>query len=253
MLKKTVAFAALGAVLSFGLPVDAKAESVSVHGSTTVADSLMFPYRSKIEKNAGQTLDLVANGSGSGVRDLVAGKAQIAMISAPLDAVVAKLNQKKPGSVDGSVLMPHMVGAARVAFVTHPSNPVRFLTQKQIAGILAGRIKNWKEVGGKNAPILVAVEQKGGGSRSVTEKTLLQGGNIGGTMQEAKGGAAEVVPMVAKAPNAFGVTMDAAVDGSVSKLRSDKAIQQPLILVTMGEPAPNLARVIEAAQTAGFF
>lgn len=253
MLKKIVAFAALGAAMSLALPTDATAGAVTVHGSTTVDASLIQPYKSKIEKSSGQTLKIVANGSGSGVRDLIAGKAQIAMISAPLDAVVAKLNQKNPGSVDGSLLVPHMIGAARVAFVTHPSNPVKSLTNKQIAGILAGRIKNWKEVGGKNAPITVMVEQKGGGARSMVEKSLLYGGGVGGKMKEAKGGAAEVVPMVAKAPNAFGVTMDAAVDGSVGKLRTDKAIQQPLILVTMGEPAPNLARVIEAAQTAGFF
>ncbi|MDH3594691.1 MAG: substrate-binding domain-containing protein [Rhodospirillales bacterium] len=254
MLKKILAFAALGAALSLGLPTDATAGAVSIHGSTTVDTTLIQPYKSKIEKNSKQSLKVVANGSGSGLLDLIAGKAQIAMISAPLDAVIAKLNHKNPDAVpDGSVFVPHMVGAARVAFVVHKSNPVKSLTQKQLAGILAGRIKNWKEVGGKNAPIVVMAEQEGGGARSMVEKTLLYGGDIRATLKEADNGAADVPPMVAKDPNALGITMEAKSNSIVNKLRTDKAIQQPLILVTIGEPAPNLAKVIDAAQTAGFF
>lgn len=253
MFKKFIALAAIAFAASLGFADDAQAAKVTVHGSSTVANTLMLPNQAKIEKKSGQQLTIVANGSGNGVADLLAGKAQVAMISAPLDAVIAKLNQKNPGSVDGSLLIPHLVGATRVAFVTHPSNPVKNLTKKQITDILAGRIKNWSKVGGKNAPIVIMAEQKGGGVRSMVEKALLYGGDINGSVKVAQGGAAGVVPLVAKEAGALGITMDAAVEKGVKEITMDSAIQQPLILVTKGDPNKDVAKLIDAARSTGFY
>jgi len=37
----------------------------------------------------------------------------------------------------------------------------------------------------------------------------------------------------------------------VAELKTDKDAIQPLILVTMGDPEPDLAKIIDAAKTAG--
>ena len=253
MLKRLIAAIAALTVLASVQSGTAQAETISVHGSTTVSSTLLTPNKAKIEKKSGQRLNIVANGSGSGVKDLLSGKAQVAMISAPLDAVVAKLNQKDPGSVDGSVLVPHLVGGTTIAFVVHPSNPVKSLTMKQVTDILTGRIKNWKEVGGKNAPITVMAENKGGGARSLVEKKLLYGGDLVATVKETGGGAATVTKGVAANPNGFGVSMDAALDKTVAQVTTDKTIRQPLILVTIGDPDANVMSFINAARSTGFF
>jgi phosphate transport system substrate-binding protein len=82
----------------------AAAGQVTLHGSTTVNNAIMVPKKAEIEKASGQQLDIVGNGSGRGIVDLVEGKAQIAMISAPLEDEVKKLNEKTPGSVDAGRL-----------------------------------------------------------------------------------------------------------------------------------------------------
>src|SRR5438552_1133042 len=97
----------------------ASAGQISLHGSTTVNNAIITPKKAEIEKASGQTIEIVGNGSGRGIADLIAGKAQIAMISAPLEDEVKKLNEKTPGSVDVGKLKAHQIGVSRVAFAVH--------------------------------------------------------------------------------------------------------------------------------------
>ena len=74
----TVLGAALAATLSLGVALHAKAGEVTVHGSTTVASNIMLPHKSDIEKQSGQSLKVVANGSSRGIMDLAAESASMA-------------------------------------------------------------------------------------------------------------------------------------------------------------------------------
>ena len=76
------------------------AGQVSLHGSTTVMNTIIGPNKTEIERQSGQQLELVGNGSQRGIADLVAGRAQIAMISAPLAQEVRKVNEKTQGAID---------------------------------------------------------------------------------------------------------------------------------------------------------
>ena len=46
------------------------------------------------------------------------------------------------------------IGRDALVFIVNESNPVQSLTQQQLRDIYAGRITNWKEVGGADAPIV---------------------------------------------------------------------------------------------------
>ncbi len=250
MIGRTFLGLALAATLGLGMATDARAVEISVHGSTTVASNIMLPHKSDIEKQSGQSLKVVANGSSRGILDLAAGNASMAMISAPLDTTVKKVNKKKPGATDGLNLMAHRVGTTRVAFVVHPSNPVKNLSLAQIADILSGKINNWQALGGKAAPILVVMETKGGGVRSMVEKEVMGGNEISANARELPG-ATQVVGIVGQVPQAIGIAVEATVTGKVAVVSTDRAIEQPLILVTSGQPTAEMAKVIEAARKFG--
>ncbi len=250
MKRTTVLGAALAAALSLGMAQQAPAGEVSVHGSTTVASNIMLPYKSDIEKQSGQALKVVANGSSRGILDLAAGSASMAMISAPLETTLKKVNRKKPGATAGMNLFAHRVGTTRVAFVVHPSNPVKSLTLAQIADLMSGKIKNWKDLGGKDAPILVVMETKGGGVRSMVEKEVMGGGEITAAARELPG-AVQVVGIVGQVPQAIGIAVAQTVSHKVAMVTTDRSIEQPLILVTNGQPGSEMAKVIEAARKFG--
>ena len=243
-LRLATAFAALLALSSI-----AQASTIAIHGSTTVSGAVLTPHKADIEKASGETLDIVANGSGRGLADLFAGKADMAMISAPLAAEVAAANAKAAGSIDPSKLVVHQIGEAKVAFVVHPSNPVKSLSLAQITDILSGKITNWSQVGGADQPIVVVAAGPGDGVRSGVESNLLGGASIPVTVKVMPN-APQIAQVAAQLPTALGVTSAASVNGQVTVLTTDKTLGQPLSLVTLGAPSPDAAKVIEAATAA---
>jgi len=238
---------ALAALLALGSI--AQAGTIAIHGSTTVSNAVLVPQKAAIEQASGETLDIVANGSGRGLADLAAGKADMAMISAPLEAEVAAANAKTPGSLDPTKFVVHQIGEARVAFVVHPSNPVKELTLAQIIGILSGKITKWSEVGGADQPIVVVAASPGDGVRSVVESRLLGGASIPAKVREMPN-APQIGQVTAQLPTAFGVTSAASVQGGVTILKTDQTLGQPLILITAGPASAEAAKVIEAAKAA---
>jgi phosphate transport system substrate-binding protein len=226
------------------------AGQVSLHGSTTVMNTIIGPNKTEIERQSGQQIELVGNGSQRGIADLVAGRAQIAMISAPLAEEVRKVNEKTQGAIDTGHLKAHQIGGTTVAFAIHPSNTVRTLANRRLADIFAGWVKNWKELGGSDQEIIIVTAQPGDGLRAMVEANLLGGADLP-TGARAMTNATQVAKVVSQLPGGIGIVAPASLDGSVAELRGDDPIVQPLILVTMGEETSEVRRVIEAATVAG--
>ena len=53
----------------------------------------------------------------------------------------------------------HPVAWDALAVIVHPDNPIESFTTQQIRDIYLGKIKNWKQLGGKNAPIHLYVRK----------------------------------------------------------------------------------------------
>jgi len=245
-MRLTLAAAAMFAAFTSSL---ALAETVEIHGSTTVAANLLMPKKADIEKAAGIDLQIVGNGSGRGLADLLDGKVKVAMISAPLEDEVKSLKAKGT-AVDEAKLQAHKVGGAPAAFAVHPSNPVKSLSTAQITDILSGKIKNWNEVGGPDKPIVVVCETKGGGVRSMVEHEFLGGGDIAANKREVPN-APQGVKIVGQVDAALGIVSKISLSSEVAELKGGKDVVQPLILVTLGDPAPDVAKLIAAAKTVG--
>ncbi len=63
---------------------------------------------------------------------------------------------------------------AKEAFVffVHRENPINSLTSEQIRGIYAGKITNWKEVGGRDEEIVAFQRNEGSGSQSMLRRFM---------------------------------------------------------------------------------
>jgi phosphate transport system substrate-binding protein len=70
-----------------------------------------------------------------------------------------------------------------LSVIVHPSNPVSELTMAQLSGIFSGRITNWNEVGGNNAPIVALSRDTNSGTHVFFKEQVVQ---MRGTDQEDK-------------------------------------------------------------------
>ena len=72
------------------------------------------------------------------------------------------------------------VGTDALAVIVNPANSVSELSFDQLSGIFTGKIRNWKEVGGANAPILVLSRERNSGTHVYFLEHVLRRGNAKG-------------------------------------------------------------------------
>ena len=128
----------------FVLPLAAMAQDeISYSGSSTIGTGILEAGAVKaFEAKTGIKFKSVEQpGSGKGIKALLDGKVTLGGASRALHA-----DEKKE-------LLSHTIGYDAIAVFIHKNNPVKNLSKSQLKGIFTGRIKNWKEVGGKDALI----------------------------------------------------------------------------------------------------
>lgn len=230
------------------VPAIAWSDTVRLHGATTVLNVVVNPHRAAVQKATGHTLEIAGNATGKGLVDLSDGKADLAMVSEPLDIAVeaAAVAGKK---IDVKTLQLHEVRKDEIVFVVHSSNPVGNLTWDQLRDIHTGKISNWKQVGGKDAPIVVYSDAVTGGTRAMV-KQMVMGGNDYGPDVKSLTSVSRVAELVAKDANAVGGVGKGFVDQKAVKIVQTKKVERPLGFVTIGAPSASGKQVIDAFRVA---
>lgn len=192
-------FALILAALLLATPSMALADVVTVKGSDTMVILVQRWAEQFMKKNSNVKVQVTGGGSGTGIAALINGTTEIATASRPMkDAEVAKLRDRynSPGTETP-------VARDGVTFYVHAANGVDALTMDQLRGIFSGDITNWKEVGGKDASILLYSRENSSGTYVFVKDHLLKGDDFSPRAQSLPGTAA-VVNAVAKEPNGIG-------------------------------------------------
>lgn len=227
--------------------VPAVAQEIALHGSGTVGRGIVLPNEAQIEAASGVALNVVVNGSGNGLQDLAAGRADMAMISAPIAAEAAIVNSNNPGGLDIGAMQTFEIGSSEIYFIVHPDNPVQALDEDQMLGIMTGAITNWSDVGGPNTPIVLAVEVPGNGTRAVVQSVFMDDADFATdarTMRDLN----QVAAVVAQLANAVGYGNESSMASGTVRPVEGIVVAQPLALVTDGAPTPPMQAVIDAVR-----
>jgi phosphate transport system substrate-binding protein len=226
----------------------AGAQTFVIQGSTTFTHRVMEPYQGAIEAASGHKLTVVPNKSSLGLLALFDKRADFAMLSGPLANEVARLKPEHP-ELAFDRLRRFDIWSTRMAFAVNRKNPVRQLTSEKMRAILLGAITNWREVGGPDLAIRVVHVRDGGGVQASIEQELLDGKAISAPEAIAVQISSQVVKVVEQMPEGLGLSQLSIVKGgNVAELKLDTDVEQHLTLITLGDPTPEMQKVIEAAR-----
>ena len=112
----------------------------------------------------------------------------------------------------------------------NPENPVKELTLDQVKDIFTGKVKNWKAVGGADAPITVYSRENSSGTYEFFKEHVLKGSDFAASAQTQQG-TALIVQSVVKDKNAIGYG-GAAYGGGSKLLAIKKDENSPAITPT---------------------
>ena len=130
-----------------------------------------------------------------------------------------------------------------IAIIVNPENTVSELTLENIADIYTGKITNWKDLGGKDAEIVLIGREAGSGTRDGFESITGTEGKCEYRQELSSTG--DVITTVAGNPDAIGYASLASVKDTVKAVSVDGVVpsedtikdgsyvvQRPFILVT---------------------
>jgi phosphate transport system substrate-binding protein len=236
------------ALAALAAPALAAAGTVTVKGSDTMVILAQRWAEEYMKKNPSKKVQVTGGGSGTGIAALVNGTTEIANAS-------RSIKDKEAAQVKGRFnVAPVETVVARdgVAVYVNEANPVTQLTIEQVKGIYLGDVKSWKEVGGKDAPIVLYSRENSSGTYVFVKEHVLGNEDFAPEAQTLPGTAA-VVNAVAKERNGIGYGGAAYAKGvkevkivgadgqaylpNAENVRSGKyALSRPLFMYTRGNP-----------------
>ena len=216
MLNKRIATLLMGTMLIGSLAVGCgssdsqNSNKVTISGSTSVGPVVEILGEDFSAKNEGISIEVQQIGSSAGIKNAIDGTSQIGMASRDL-----KDEEKASG------LKETQIAIDGIAVITNKNNEVKDLTLEQVKDIYTGKITNWKEVGGKDAPIVVVSREDGSGTRDGFQE------NVGFESEELtkdaqiSDGSGNIKSTVEGNENAIGYISFGYVDDNINTLTID--------------------------------
>ena len=219
-----------------------KKDTVATDGSTSM-NKVIGALGEAFEAETGITVTYNATGSGAGIQAVLEGRCDIGLASRNLK------DEEKAKGLEGTIL-----AYDGIAIIVNPNNPVSDLSVETIAKIYTGEIKNWKEIGGNDAEIVLIGREAGSGTRDGFESITDTEDKCQYRQELTSTG--DVITTVASNPAAIGYASLASVKDTVKALTVDGVaaseatikdgsyvVQRPFVLVTKKD-----AKLSESAQ-----
>jgi phosphate transport system substrate-binding protein len=193
-------------------PAPAAQQEVIISGSTTVLPVMQKAGEAFMAANPDITLAISGGGSGNGIKALNEALCHIAMSSRDI-----KQSEVEQGKAKGVNPFRTSVAVDALVPVVHPENPVKNLSVEQLRDIYAGKIANWKDLGGRDETIVVISRDSSSGTYETWLELIMQKEKVApSALLQASNGA--VAQAVAKNRKAIGYIGFGYLNSSLKKL-----------------------------------
>jgi len=241
----------------YGRPHDAASQkTVVVRGSDTMLTLLQRWAEQGAEVLEGASIQVTGGGSGTGLRALADGTADVAAASRRIEPEEQVAIQRR----GHGEAVEHVVAIDAVALYVHPSNPVPALSLDDARALYRGRVDRWSMLGGPDLPVVLYGRESSSGTYAFFKERVLHHDDYAAEVQSLPG-TSSVLQAVARDRGAIGyaglgvargvrVVPIRGRDGVVVQVDKTAVregrypLARPLYLYTAGTPRGPLARWI---------
>jgi len=148
-----------------------QANAIQIKGSDTMVNLGQAWAEEFMKANPKVSVAVTGGGSGTGIAALLSNTCDIAELSRELNPEEIAMARQK-----GFEPKQITVALDGLAVVVNPANPLSRLTLDQLAAIFSGSVRNWKEVGGSDLPIVVLSREVNSGTHVYFKEHVLRRG-----------------------------------------------------------------------------
>lgn len=152
-----------------------QANSLQIKGSDTMVNLGQAWAEAFMKQNPGSSIAVTGGGSGTGITALINNTCDIAEVSREMKQSEIELVAAK-----GAAPQKIIVALDGLAVVVSPANKISELTIDQLADVFTGKIKNWKELGGRDAKIVLLSREVNSGTHVYFKEHVLRHGKADG-------------------------------------------------------------------------
>jgi phosphate transport system substrate-binding protein len=225
----------------------ASGRPITYDGATSISNRVLPLALPTFERRTGVAVKVERSGGGKGLRAMFSGQADVAGLAR---ALTPEERVRKPYVA--------IIGYDALGVWVNEQNPVRALTRAQLKGLFTGKITNWRQLGGRDRPVLVCTEHLLS-ERATLEafRQLALDGSAYGPVREQED-PSDCLRVVAADPGAVTpattayaiagvrpVTLDGVAPDPKHIRASTYLLTRPLLLVTREAPSGSLREFVD--------
>ena len=221
----------------------AAAEELRIGAGAAPTENILKPIKTAFEKASGVTLNTISNGPKQAFIELERGTVDAAAAGLPIEDWWNLLKNEGVPVADQTAYRHQVIGKDRVVVLTHKDNKITALSNEQLVGIFSGKIQNWKDVGGKDMPILIVWGSLIPGTNAMFTKVALGGTTVTKDALQATT-AEDVKENIKSNPEAVGIGPAAIIDGTVHSPQTAE-VARAITLMTKGAPSAKVQKFLD--------
>ena len=172
-------------------------DMLQIKGSDTLINVVQKLAEEYMAKKPGSQIAVTGGGSGTGLAALVNKKCDIANSSRGI-----KPKEVEDANAKGVDPKRVIVAIDGLSVIVNSKNPVEKLTVDEIGKIYRGEVKNWNELGGSDAPVILYGRQSNSGTYDFMKEVVMKGEYSSGL--KSMNGNAQIVEAIAQDASGIG-------------------------------------------------